>query len=116
MSTAALKAAENPQTFQERTRSPSIGSIACSILRRIGCASASARTDGSLPARMEEEQRATHGLAWLATYVESLRQLDAYARRLTDERPLRRSWRQDRSARLCGIRGADLRRHPDEPG
>ena len=34
---------------------------------------------------MEQEQRATHGLAWLATYVESLRQLDAYARRLSEQ-------------------------------
>ena len=34
---------------------------------------------------MEKEQRATHGLAWLATYVEALRQLDAYAARLAGE-------------------------------
>ena len=34
---------------------------------------------------MEREQRATHGLAWLATYVESLRQLDAYASRLSEQ-------------------------------
>ncbi|MBA5778681.1 acyl-CoA dehydrogenase family protein [Stappia sp. F7233] len=33
-------------------------------------------------ARMDEEQRATHGLAWLATYGEALTQLDAYRRRL----------------------------------
>jgi len=30
----------------------------------------------------DREQRATHGLAWLATYVEALRQLAAYAERL----------------------------------
>jgi len=30
----------------------------------------------------DREQRATHGLAWLATYVESIRQLCAYAERL----------------------------------
>ena len=35
-------------------------------------------------ARMfDREQRATHGLAWLATYVEALRQLESYADRLT---------------------------------
>src|SRR5262245_49448199 len=28
---------------------------------------------------LDREQRATHGLAWLATYVESVRQLAAYA-------------------------------------
>ena len=32
----------------------------------------------------DREQRATHGLAWLATYVESIRQLSAYARRMTE--------------------------------
>ncbi len=38
------------------------------------------RTVGRL---MDREQRATHGLAWLATYVEALRQLAAYTRRLS---------------------------------
>ncbi len=32
----------------------------------------------------DREQRATHGLAWLATYVEAIRQLFAYTQRLTD--------------------------------
>src|SRR6201996_4551806 len=32
---------------------------------------------------LDREQRATHGLAWLATYTEALRQLAAYARRLS---------------------------------
>jgi (2S)-methylsuccinyl-CoA dehydrogenase len=31
---------------------------------------------------LDREQRATHGLAWLATYVEALRQLAAYTERL----------------------------------
>ncbi len=33
----------------------------------------------------DREQRATHGLAWLATYVEALRQLLAYAERMQAE-------------------------------
>jgi (2S)-methylsuccinyl-CoA dehydrogenase len=33
-------------------------------------------------ARFDHEQRATHGLAWLATYVEAVRQLSAYAERM----------------------------------
>jgi len=42
--------------------------------------------EGRISSRaVEAEQRATHGLAWFATYVESLRQLDAYARRLSEE-------------------------------
>jgi (2S)-methylsuccinyl-CoA dehydrogenase len=32
----------------------------------------------------DREQRATHGLAWLATYVEAIRQLAAYAGRMID--------------------------------
>src|SRR5262249_44433017 len=36
--------------------------------------------DGRTVSRMlDREQRAAHGLAWLATYVQSLRQLAAYA-------------------------------------
>jgi len=35
------------------------------------------------PRVFDREQRATHGLAWLATYLEALRQLAAYAERLT---------------------------------
>jgi len=35
------------------------------------------------PRLLDREQRATHGLAWLATYVEALRQLAAYAQRLS---------------------------------
>ena len=33
----------------------------------------------------DREQRATHGLAWLATYVEAVRQLAAYAARMADD-------------------------------
>jgi (2S)-methylsuccinyl-CoA dehydrogenase len=41
--------------------------------------------EGRPVARMlDREQRATHGLAWLATYVEAIRQLAAYAQRLSD--------------------------------
>jgi (2S)-methylsuccinyl-CoA dehydrogenase len=34
-------------------------------------------------ARFDREQRATHGLAWLATYVEAVRQLAAYTERMS---------------------------------
>jgi (2S)-methylsuccinyl-CoA dehydrogenase len=40
--------------------------------------------DGRANARaLDREQRATHGLAWLATYVEALRQLADYVQRLS---------------------------------
>jgi (2S)-methylsuccinyl-CoA dehydrogenase len=36
----------------------------------------------SIAKLFDSEQRATHGLAWLATYVEALRQIASYAERL----------------------------------
>ena len=39
--------------------------------------------EGRMVGRLfDREQRATHGLAWLATYVEAVRQLAAYAERM----------------------------------
>jgi (2S)-methylsuccinyl-CoA dehydrogenase len=38
--------------------------------------------DQLIDSLLDREQRATHGLAWLATYVESVRQLAAYAERM----------------------------------
>lgn len=43
-----------------------------------------ARGDRVSPAELDRNQHAAHGLAWLATYVEGIRQLAAYARRLAD--------------------------------
>jgi len=58
-------------------------------LRLAAVASVAARVAGAGgridPARLEAEQRAAHGLAWLATTVESLRQLAAWGRRLEAE-------------------------------
>jgi (2S)-methylsuccinyl-CoA dehydrogenase len=45
-------------------------------------ATANGRLDN---ARIEAEQHAVHGLAWLATYVEAIRQLGAYAERMNKE-------------------------------
>jgi (2S)-methylsuccinyl-CoA dehydrogenase len=43
-------------------------------------------TDGKLSVeRLEAEQAATHGLSWLATYVEAIRQLASYVARLSAE-------------------------------
>ncbi|PWK60141.1 acyl-CoA dehydrogenase family protein [Roseicyclus mahoneyensis] len=42
--------------------------------------------DGRISAAaIEEHQTAAHGLAWVATYVESLRQMQAWAARLTEQ-------------------------------
>ena len=43
--------------------------------------------DGKISAKaMDREQRAAHGLAWLATYVEALRQLTRWARELEGQK------------------------------
>src|SRR5438105_4428837 len=42
---------------------------------------AEGRVSGTL---LDREQRAAHGLAWFATYTEALRQLAAYAQRMTE--------------------------------
>ena len=34
--------------------------------------------------KIESEQHAAHGLAWLATYVQAIRELGAYARRMAE--------------------------------
>jgi (2S)-methylsuccinyl-CoA dehydrogenase len=45
--------------------------------------------DGRIPpAALDREQRAVHALAWYATYVEALRQLARWARRLADDKRL----------------------------
>ena len=47
---------------------------------------AKVRRDGKIDGRLlDSAQHAAHGLAWLATYVEALRQLTAYAERLDAE-------------------------------
>src|ERR1700710_683687 len=43
--------------------------------------------DGKISsAALDREQRATHGLAWLATYVEALRQMARWGRHLEHEK------------------------------
>ncbi len=58
--------------------------------RLLGRASVAVRAkvtgNGALSADLiEREQHACHGLAWLATYVEAIKQMAAYANRLTEE-------------------------------
>ena len=43
-------------------------------------------TDGKIDRKkMDSEQHAAHGFGWIATYAETLRETDGWARRLTDE-------------------------------
>ncbi|MEJ8475764.1 acyl-CoA dehydrogenase family protein [Roseibium algae] len=85
MSTAAMPSSEPEATLAALT-----ANAVTTLDTLLDSASAKVRArvlDGERisSARMEAEQRATHGLAWMATYVESLRQLDAYATRLSEQ-------------------------------
>lgn len=85
MSTAVLTAAESPESLTEQTAAAvrALDNLLDLAAQRVR---ALVSEDGRVSSKlMEQEQRATHGLAWFATYVESLRQLDAYARRLSEE-------------------------------
>jgi (2S)-methylsuccinyl-CoA dehydrogenase len=85
MPTAALPAAETPASLSERTEA-AVATLDHLLNLAAQRVRARVSEDGRISSRrMEEEQRATHGLAWFATYVEALRQLDAYAKRLSAE-------------------------------
>ena len=65
---------------------------------------------------MEAEQHACHGLAWLATYAEDGARTCRLRRAAVGRRPLWRDRGTARRHRRGRVSGADLRRHPDEPG
>ncbi len=58
---------------------------------------------------LDREQRATHGLAWFATYVEAVRQLTAYAERMQERGLLTEIEAADRSHRAWRISGRRCR-------
>jgi (2S)-methylsuccinyl-CoA dehydrogenase len=66
-----------------RTAAEDVASLVAEASRRLRIR---VTVDGRLsPERLEAEQHAAHGLAWLATYGEALRELAAYAERQTGE-------------------------------
>ena len=61
-------------------------SIEALLAQAIASVRARVSENGRLSAALiEREQRAAHGLAWLATYVEAVREMTAYARRMRAE-------------------------------
>jgi (2S)-methylsuccinyl-CoA dehydrogenase len=63
-----------------------VDAVAGLVFRGASAVRARVAREGRLAADLiDREQRAVHGLAWLATQVECLRQLAAYARRVADE-------------------------------
>jgi (2S)-methylsuccinyl-CoA dehydrogenase len=62
-----------------------VGAAETVLARATDAVRANTTSDGDLPAdALEREQHAVHGLAWLATYVEALRQIRNWAVRLED--------------------------------
>ena len=53
--------------------------------RRVGPARGSATAARLSAGKIEREQHAAHGLAWLATYVEAIKEMAGYARRMRAE-------------------------------
>jgi (2S)-methylsuccinyl-CoA dehydrogenase len=81
MSTAASCSTKEPELIELAREVTGVldallADAAAKVRERV---SSKGEVDGS---RFDREQRATHGLAWLATYVEAVRQLAAYAERM----------------------------------
>ena len=58
------------------------GLLECAVTAMRGRVSAHGKL---IAAKIETEQHAAHGLAWLATYVEAIKEMAAYARRMHEE-------------------------------
>ena len=116
-SSAALRA-----TSDESIDAVALGRTATDLLEKLLAQATSAvrarvSEGGKLSARLlEEEQRAAHGLAWLATYVFGVRELVHYADRLSEDGRFGETEAllvQIGAWRICR---PDPRRHPYEPG
>jgi (2S)-methylsuccinyl-CoA dehydrogenase len=72
--------------FDQKTAEDALSSIEALLSEAVSAVRLKVVQDGRLSADLiEREQRAAHGLAWLATYVEAVRELVAYAKRLEAE-------------------------------
>jgi (2S)-methylsuccinyl-CoA dehydrogenase len=81
MSTAVNRSAKEPELIELIREAMAVldALLTDATVKVRARVSSNGEVDG---ARFDREQRATHGLAWLATYVEAVRQLSAYAERM----------------------------------
>ena len=82
----AIQPANDPQDFVSLAKEAAAGAkaLVAEATQRVKARVAGA--DGKLDAgKLEREQHATHGLAWLTTYGEAVRELADYAERLQGE-------------------------------
>ncbi len=100
-----------------RASARALGAAAELLARATDAVRALVTRDGAIErALLEREQHAVHGLAWLATYVEALRQLQGWAQRLDAGGQARRARARAARGRLRRVSRPDRGRHPDEPG
>lgn len=82
---AATQAQEGQQNFLDTARA-AFGAVEKLYAEARSLVAAKVSTDGKISsAKFEAAQHQAHGLAWLATYVESIREMIAYAERLRAE-------------------------------
>ncbi|WP_232628319.1 acyl-CoA dehydrogenase family protein [Methylobacterium sp. Leaf118] len=82
----AVQPANDPQDFVTLANEAAVGAKALVAEATARVKARVAGTDGKLDAgKLEREQHAAHGLSWLATYGEAVRELADYARRLQGE-------------------------------
>ena len=80
---ATRRAGTAPELLQQAA--DAVGAVEALLAEAAAEQRARLAPDGKLSmARFDREQHAVHGLAWLATYVEALRQLSAYAGRIAE--------------------------------
>ena len=87
MNVAAMPAADAGESGQFQAQADEAVTAAETLCARATAALRDAVTeDGRISsAALEREQHAAHGLAWMATYVEALRQMAGWTRRLAGE-------------------------------
>ncbi|MEZ5785076.1 MAG: acyl-CoA dehydrogenase family protein, partial [Xanthobacteraceae bacterium] len=84
MSLAALRAETVPDLIS--VAQTAAGALETILAEAISKVRTRVTADGKIAGTLfDREQRATHGLAWLATYADAVRQLGAWAERMSDE-------------------------------
>jgi (2S)-methylsuccinyl-CoA dehydrogenase len=85
MSSPATRRPNAPQISALELADQATAAVEAILADAAGSVRARLGPSGRLSATaLDREQHAVHGLAWLATYVEAIRQLAAYARRLNE--------------------------------
>jgi (2S)-methylsuccinyl-CoA dehydrogenase len=84
---AVQHAAPPPVAFDEASANVALAAVEGLLGEAIASVRLRVVRDGRLDAELlDREQRAVHGLAWLATYVEAVREMIHYARRMQAEK------------------------------